>query len=61
MSVSIPLVAVFALGVLIAFRFTGLRLWHALMCLLCGFLIAATTAAPAINHALRAVLLWAHR
>jgi hypothetical protein len=61
MTVSIPIVALFALGVFIAYRFMGLRIWHALLCLLCGFLLAATSAAPAINHALYAVLLWVQR
>lgn len=61
MTVSIPIVALFALGVFIAYRFTGLRVWHALMCLLCGFLLAATSAAPSIDHAIHAVLLWAQR
>jgi hypothetical protein len=61
MTVSIPIVALFALGVYIAYRFMGLRIWHALMCVLCGFLVAATSAGPAINHVLQAVLLWVQR
>ena len=61
MTVSIPMVALLALGVFIAYRFMGLRIWHALLCLVCGFLLAATSAAPSINHALHAVLLWVQR
>jgi hypothetical protein len=55
------MVALFALGVFVAYRFMGLRIWHALLCLLCGFLLAATSAAPSINHALHALLLWVQR
>jgi hypothetical protein len=61
MTVSIPLVALFALGVFLAYRFMGLRIWHAVVCLLCGFLLAATSAAPPISHALHAVLQWVQR
>ena len=28
----------------------GLRMWQAILCLLLGFLLAATSAAPAIHH-----------
>lgn len=61
MTVSIPLVALFALGVFLAYRFMGLRIWHAVVCLLCGFLLAATSVAPSISHALYAVVHWAQR
>jgi len=61
MTVSIPLVALFALGVFAAYRFMGLRIWHAVVCLLCGFLLAATSAAPPISHAIYAVIQWAQR
>ncbi len=36
--------------VYVAWRFMGLRAWQAIMCLLFGFLLAATTAAPAIHR-----------
>jgi hypothetical protein len=52
-------VALFALGVFLAYRFMGLRIWHAVVCMLCGFLLAATSAAPSISHALYAVVQWA--
>jgi hypothetical protein len=61
MTVSVPLVALFALGVFLAYRFMGLRIWHAVVCLLCGFLLAATSAAPSISHALYALVQWAQR
>jgi hypothetical protein len=61
MTVSIPLVFLFALGVFLAYRFRGLRVWHALVCLVCGFLLADTSAAPQITHSLHAVLQWIQR
>jgi hypothetical protein len=43
MTVSIPLVAIFGILVFIAYRYTGLRAWHATVALIFGFLLAATT------------------
>jgi hypothetical protein len=50
MTVTIPLVVVIGVLVWVAWRFMGLRTWQAVMCLLLGFLLAATTAAPAIHR-----------
>ncbi|HVB46072.1 MAG TPA: hypothetical protein VNF47_25650 [Streptosporangiaceae bacterium] len=58
MTVSIPLVAVLGLGVYLAYRYMGLRAWQAVLCLLAGFLLAATTAAPEIRAAIIAVVRW---
>jgi hypothetical protein len=58
MTVSIPLVAVLGVVVFLAYRYMGLRAWQAIVCLLCGFLLAATTAAPGIRHLLSAIVLW---
>jgi hypothetical protein len=58
MTVSIPLVAVLGLGVYLAYRYMGLKVWQAVVCLLCGFLLAATTAAPGIRHLVSAILQW---
>jgi hypothetical protein len=58
MTVSIPLVAVLGLGVYLAYRYMGLKVWQAVVCLLCGFLLAATTAAPGIRHLLGSILQW---
>jgi hypothetical protein len=41
---------VLAVVVYIAYRFMGLRAWHALVCLLFGFFLAATSAAPEIRQ-----------
>ena len=46
MTVSIPLVALVGVGVYVAWRFMGLRVWQAILCLVFGFLLAATTAGP---------------
>jgi hypothetical protein len=34
----------------VAWRFMGLRMWQLILCLLLGFLLAATSAAPQINN-----------
>lgn len=61
MTVTIPLVAIAGLAVYLAYRYMGLRVWHALACLILGFLLAATTAAPQINHLLAALAQWLQR
>jgi hypothetical protein len=58
MTVTIPLVAVLCIAVILACRYMGLRTWQAVLCLLCGFLLAATTAAPGIRHLLAALVAW---
>lgn len=58
MTVSIPLVAIVGLVVFVAYRYMGLRAWQAVLCLLAGFLLAATTAAPEIRSAIIAVVHW---
>ena len=50
MTVSIPLVAVLGAAVYLAWRYMGLRVWQVIVCLLFGFFLAATTAAPEIHH-----------
>jgi hypothetical protein len=61
MTVTVPIVAIAGLAVFIAYRYLGLRVWHALACLLFGFLLAATSAAPQINHLLSAIAAWLQR
>lgn len=58
MIVSIPLVALLGAGVFVAYRYMHLKVWQAVLCLLFGFLLAATTAAPDIRGALAAILAW---
>jgi hypothetical protein len=50
LTVTIPLVLLVAVLALVAWRYMGLRMWQLLLCLLLGFLLAATSAAPAINN-----------
>ena len=50
MTVSIPLVAILGAIVWIAWRYMGLRAWQIVMCLLFGFFLAATSAAPEIRR-----------
>lgn len=58
MTASIPLVVIVGAAVYVAYRYMGMRIWHAIVCLLCGFLLAATTAAPEINRLLAGILHW---
>lgn len=50
MNVSVPLVAILGAGVWLAWRYMGLRVWHGVVCLLFGFFLAATSAAPEIRR-----------
>jgi hypothetical protein len=58
MTITIPLVVIVGLVVFIAYRYMGLRIWHALVCLIFGFLLAATTAGPQISRLLAAIVFW---
>lgn len=58
MIISIPLIAILALVAWIAYRHMGLRLWHAVVCIILGFLLAATGAAPDINAVITAITQW---
>jgi hypothetical protein len=58
MTVSIPLITLMALAVYVAYRHMGLRAWHAVVCMILGFLLAATGAAPQINGVLAVIIHW---
>lgn len=58
MTVSIPLVVILGVAVFVAYRYMGLRVWQVILCLLFGFLLAATTAAPDIRDTLAAIVQW---
>lgn len=45
----------------VCYRYMGLRLWHLLVCLLLGFLLAATSAAPEIQSLLNTLLHGGHK
>jgi len=57
-TVSIPLIALVALVAYIAYRHMGLRAWHAIVCALLGFLLAATSAAPQIRSLIAGIVQW---
>lgn len=61
MTVTIPLVAVIAVAAWICYRYMGLRLWHLLVCLLLGFLLAATSFAPEIQNMINALIHGGHQ
>jgi hypothetical protein len=50
LNVSIPLVAILGAGVYLTWRYMGMRAWHAVVALLFGFFLAATSAAPEIRR-----------
>jgi hypothetical protein len=55
MTVTIPLIALVAVIVYIAYRYMGLRIWHAIVAAILGFLLAATSAAPTIHNFLNSI------
>jgi hypothetical protein len=61
MTVTLPLVAIVAIAAFLCYRFLGLRLWHLIVCLLLGFLLAATSAAPDIQNFLTTLLHWGRK
>ncbi len=58
MNISVPLVGLVAVLAYVAYRYLGLRVWHAVVCALLGFLLAATSAAPQIRSVIDAVVQW---
>jgi hypothetical protein len=58
MTVTVPLVLIVAAIIWVAYRYMGLRVWQAVLCLVFGFLLAATTAAPEIRGLLTAIVQW---
>jgi hypothetical protein len=58
MTVSIPLITLVAIVAYVAYRHMGLRVWHAVVCMILGFLLAATGAAPQINSLLAGIVRW---
>jgi hypothetical protein len=58
MTVSIPLVLIAGVVVYLAWRYMGLKVWHAVVCLLFGFLLAATVAGPEIHNVIAEFVQW---
>lgn len=59
MTVSIPLLTLMVIVAYVAYRHMGLKVWHALVCLILGFLLASTGAAPTISSVLSGIVHWA--
>jgi hypothetical protein len=59
MTLTIPLLALMVIAVYVAYRQLGLKIWHAVACLVLGFLLASTGAAPEINNLITGVIHWA--
>jgi hypothetical protein len=55
-TVSIPLLTLMVITVYVAYRHTGLKAWHAIVCLILGFLLASTAAAPQINSLISGIV-----
>jgi hypothetical protein len=56
MTVSIPLLTLMVIVVYVAYRHMGLKMWHAVVCLILGFLLASTGAAPQISSVLSGIV-----
>ena len=56
MTISIPLLTLMVITVYVAYRHMGLKVWHAIVCLILGFLLASTGAAPQINGVLTGIV-----
>lgn len=61
MNVSIPLIVLVGCGVYAAWRFMGLRIWQAILCLIFGFLLSATVAGPEIHNFITGLIQWLTR
>jgi hypothetical protein len=61
LTVTIPIVAIVAIVAYLCYRFLGLRLWHLLVCLILGFLLAATSYAPEMQTLLNTILHGGHK
>jgi hypothetical protein len=56
MTVSIPLLTLMVITVYVAYRHMGLKVWHAIVCLILGFLLASTGAAPQISSLISGIV-----
>ncbi len=56
MTVSIPLLTLMVIVAYVAYRHMGLKVWHAVVCLILGFLLASTSAAPEISSVLSGIV-----
>lgn len=59
MSISISIALLAGIAVYIAVRYLGLSIWHAVLCMLFGFLLASTGVGPEITSLLSGLVQWA--
>jgi hypothetical protein len=50
LTVSLSLVVVLSVAVILLCRYAGLRLLHAVVCIVLGFYLASSSIAPEISH-----------
>jgi hypothetical protein len=55
-TVSIPLLTLMVIVAYVAYRHMGLRAWHAVVCLILGFLLASSGAAPEISNLITGIV-----
>jgi hypothetical protein len=55
-TISVPILMLVAIAAYIAYRHYGLKAWHATACLVLGFLLASTGAAPAVSSVLSGIV-----
>lgn len=56
MAVSLSLVVVLGVAAWVLHRYAGLKLWHGAVCVLFGFYLSATAAAPSIRQLVRSIV-----
>jgi hypothetical protein len=56
MAISVSLVLLFAIATWVLYRYGGMRLWHALICIAFGFYLATSSFGPEINTVITSVI-----
>jgi hypothetical protein len=56
MVISISLVLVFAVAAWVLYRYGGMKLWHALVCIAFGFYLATSSVAPMIRNVVTSIV-----
>jgi predicted membrane metal-binding protein len=56
LAISISLIALLAVAVWALYKFAGLKLWHALVCILFGFYLASSSVAPEIRTTVTSIV-----
>jgi hypothetical protein len=56
MAISVSLVLVFAVAACVLYRYGGMKLWHALVCIAFGFYLATSSFGPEINRVVASIV-----